>query len=138
MFTFNFGRKVRRLARRQRRRGKLDSKTYQKIVDGSRDSEMVAKWKVAIESGVSGAPWLQKTGMDWREMIEAIKDWFLENWPAILKILLTLLVFIEPPPKARKSRYFQLRDLTPPPKLKGKKLADEDLEGEDLEDEDLE
>ena len=100
MFAFNFGRKLRRVARRQRRHGKIDRKTYQKIVDGSRDPITVAEWKAAVERGVSGAPWTLKTGMDWREMLTAIWDWFLENWPTILKIILSLLVFIEPPPQS--------------------------------------
>lgn len=102
MFAFDFGRKVRRVARRQRRHGKIDRETYQKIVDGSRSSEMVAKWKTAIESRVPGAPWIQKTGMDWREVFTEIWEWFLENWPEILEIMLALLVFIEPPPQPNK------------------------------------
>lgn len=101
MFAFNFGRKIRRVARRQRRRGKIDRKTYQKIADGSRDPVTVAKWKKAVESGVPGAPWTLSTGMDWREMLTAIWEWLIENWPTILKIILSLLVFIEPPPKRK-------------------------------------
>lgn len=99
MFAFNFGRKIRRVARRQRRRGKIDRETYQKIVTGSRDPVMVSEWKMAVERGVSGAPWTLKTGMDWRELMSVIWEWLTENWPAILKIVLSLLVFIEPPPQ---------------------------------------
>jgi len=100
MFAFNFGRKVRRVARRQWRHGKIDRKTYQKIVTGSRDPAKVSEWKAAVESGVPQAPWTLKTGLDWREMLTEIWDWFIENWPAILKIILSLLVFIEPPPQS--------------------------------------
>lgn len=99
MFAFNFGRKIRRVARRQRRRGKISREEYQKIKDGSRDPIMVAKWKKAIESGVPGAPWTVSTG--WRDIFTAIWEWLIENWPAILKIILSLLVFIEPPPKRK-------------------------------------
>lgn len=101
MPVFNFGRKVRRVARRQKRRGKIDQVTYQKIVVGSRDPATVKKWRSAVEKGVSGAPWLVKTGGDWRERLTEIWDWFIENWPTILKIILSLLVFIEPPPQPK-------------------------------------
>lgn len=100
MFAFNFGRKLRRVARRQRRRGKLSQADYRKIVDGLRNSKTVETWKTAIENGVSGAPWTQKRG-DWRGIFSQIWDWFIENWPAILKIILSLLVFVEPPPHSR-------------------------------------
>jgi hypothetical protein len=97
---FNFGRKVRRVARRQRRHGKIDRDTYQKIVAGSRDPDTVVRWKAAIESRVPGAPWTIKTGADWRNKLAEIWQWFLENWPAILKLLLTLMVFVEPLPQS--------------------------------------
>jgi hypothetical protein len=103
MAAFNFGRKVRRVARRQKRRGKIDQKTYKKIVEGSRNSAAVAKWQAAIEKGVRDAPWLRKTGVDWRERLTEIWEWFLENWPTILKIILSLLVFIEPPPQSEEN-----------------------------------
>jgi hypothetical protein len=95
---FNFGRKLRRVARRQWRHGKLDRETYQKIVNGSRNPSTVVKWKRAVENGVSNAPWVQKAGVN--EIFTTIWDWFLENWPQILEIILTLLVFIEPPPQS--------------------------------------
>jgi hypothetical protein len=97
MVAFNFGRKVKRVARRKLRRGELDHETYQKIVTGSRDPEMVAKWKAAVESGVPGAPWTQKTGVG--DIFAVIWDWLVEHWPEILKIILSLLAFMEPPPQ---------------------------------------
>ena len=104
MFTFNFGRKMRRVARRQFRRGIINRKTYQRIKNGSRDSIMVQKWQNAIEQQIPGAPWLRKGDFDWRELLHQIWEWFLENWPTILRIILALLVFIEPPPNPRKIR----------------------------------
>ena len=101
MAAFNFGRKVRRVARRQLRRGKIDQEIYKKIAVGSRDPATVKKWRSAVERGVSGAPWLVKTGVDWRERLTEIWEWFIENWPTILKIILSLLVFIEPPPQPK-------------------------------------
>ena len=58
MLIFNFGRKVRRVARRQWFAGKLDDKTYSKIAKGSRDPAIVSKWQDAVEKSVPGAPWL--------------------------------------------------------------------------------
>jgi len=78
----------------------LDRETYKKIVTGSRDPETVIAWKAAVEKGVSGAPWLQKRGY-WQDIFTEIWEWFLENWPAILKIILSLMVFIEPMPKSK-------------------------------------
>ncbi len=94
---FNFGRKIRRVARRQWRHNKLDYASYQKIVVGSRDPDTVAKWKAAVETNLSGAPWTIKTGGGFRVRLPEIWKWFIENWPAILKLILTLAVFIEPP-----------------------------------------
>jgi hypothetical protein len=102
MFRFNFGRKVRRVARRQYRRGIINHETYKKIKDGSRDSVMVQKWQNAVEQQVPGAPWLRKGDFDWAELLQEIWDWLLENWPTILQIILSLLVFIEPQPQPKK------------------------------------
>ncbi len=103
MFAFNFGRKLRRVARRQRRHGKLSNADYRKIIDGSRNPETVKTWKTSIEKGVAGAPWTQKRG-DWGDIFSQIWDWLIKNWPAILKIILSLLVFAEPPPRRKSSK----------------------------------
>ena len=103
---FNFGNKIKRIARRQMRRGKLDRETYNKIAEDSKDPAIVAMWKAEIEQKVPGAPWLVKTGFDWRDLMSRIWQWLKDNWPAILKLLLSLIVFLEPEPK---------RDLEPEP-----------------------
>jgi methionine synthase II (cobalamin-independent) len=94
----NFGRKARRVARRQYRRGKITFEEYRKVREASRDPVMVAKWEAEVERQL-GAPWKAKGAIDWA----SIWEWFLENWPTILKILLTLLVFIEPNPMEEES-----------------------------------
>jgi len=38
-----------------------------------------------------------KTGIDW----EAIIQWLKDNWLTILKLILSLIVVLEPPPKER-------------------------------------
>lgn len=104
MFTFNFGRKIRRVARRQYRHNLIDYKTYQKVKTGSYDLATVQKWQEAIEQRVPGAPWLRKDDTNWVELLQQIWEWLIENWPAILEIILTLLVFVEPPPKQVKRK----------------------------------
>ena len=90
----NFGRKARRVARRQWRRGKMSREDYRKVVDSSRNPEIVAEWEAEVKRQV-GAPWETQGeyGIDW----SSIWDWFIKNWPAILKILLTFLAFVEEP-----------------------------------------
>jgi len=102
MFTFNFGRKIRRIARRQYRHNIIDYKTYQKVKTGSYDSVTAQKWQDVIEQQISGAPWLRKDDTSWAELLQQIWEWLLENWPAILEIILTLLVFVKPPKRKKK------------------------------------
>jgi hypothetical protein len=86
----NFGRKARRVARRQYRHGLISSEEYQQVREASRDPEIVARWEAEVERQL-GAPWKLRTGwFDW----SAIWEWFIENWPTILRILLTLLPLI--------------------------------------------
>lgn len=103
MFRFNFGRKMRRVARHQYRHGKITRDEYRKIVDGSRDSDVVKRWQSTVEKSVPGAPWLQKGAFNWRDIFTQIWEWFLENWPTILKLCLTLLVFVQEPPQSDES-----------------------------------
>jgi len=95
----NFGNKIKRMARRQMRRGKINRETYDKIAKGSKDPTTVVKWKSEIERKIPGAPWLVKSA-DEPGLMSRIWEWLKENWPAILKLLLSLIVFLEPMPKA--------------------------------------
>ena len=95
---FNFGRKVRRHARRQMRRGQISTSDYERIAEDSRKPEKVAVWKKEVERKVVGAPWLVKgASPDDPTIWERIRDWLVANWPAILKIILSLLMFVEEP-----------------------------------------
>lgn len=86
----NFARKVRRVARRQYRWGKITYEEYRKVLNASRDREIVAKWQAEVEKQYI-VPWKVSTGfLDF----SAIWDWFIENWPTILRILLTILPLI--------------------------------------------
>lgn len=88
----NFGRKARRVARRQWRRGLMSRDDFDKVIDASRDPDKVAQWEAEVRKQL-GAPWEIQGRIDWN----AIWEWFIENWPTILKILLTLLAFAETP-----------------------------------------
>ncbi len=101
MFAFNFGRKIRRVAQRQRRRGKLSNTDYQRILAASRDSKTVMVWKTTIEKEVPGAPWIQGNE---DSIVSQIWAWLIENWAAILKILLSLLVSVEPSFQSEKDK----------------------------------
>ncbi len=101
MMHFNFGRKLRRVARRQHRRGQLDQHTYDRVVKGSKNPKTVASWKAAVESQVRGAPWLQEPDEAEPSFFKKIWDWFIANWPTILSIILSLLVFVDERPKTR-------------------------------------
>jgi hypothetical protein len=95
----------RRLARRLRlairvksRRGELTADEARRLKAGTRDAKQVEIWKKNLEHNVWGAPWLGKdpelmTGLDWSR----IWTWLMDNWPTILKLLLSLLVFLDAP-----------------------------------------
>jgi len=99
MFEFDFGRKIRRVARRQARRGKLDQATYEKIKAQSYNSQAVARWKLAIESKFPTAPWVAKRGTESGDIMERIWAWLITNWPTVLRIIISLLILLDEPPK---------------------------------------
>jgi len=97
-FRFNFGRKVRRHARRQMWRGEMSASDYKRIAEDSRKPEKVAVWREEVERKVVGAPWLVKgASPDDPTIWERIREWLVANWPMILKIILSLLMFVEEP-----------------------------------------
>jgi hypothetical protein len=88
-----FGRKVRRMARIKTWHGEMSEYDRDRIIKGSHDNATVKRWRAKLEQPVYGAPWVgpgASQGIDWT----TVWEWFKANWPAILKILLTLLVFL--------------------------------------------
>jgi hypothetical protein len=82
------------------RRGKISVAQYERIAEDSRKPEKVAAWKEKVERKVVGAPWLCKdASADDPTIWERIRDWIVANWPMILKIILSLLVFADEPKK---------------------------------------
>jgi hypothetical protein len=89
----NFGRKAKRVARRQYWHGNITREEYLHIKEACKDPEMVARWRAGVERS-HRTPW-REGRFDW----SAIWDWFIENWPTILKVLLTLApLMLEPGP----------------------------------------
>jgi hypothetical protein len=101
----------RRLARRIRlacrvklRAGEMTDDQARRVVAGSHDHETVALWKATLEKPQYEAPWINSdnppgvwTGLDWSRLW----DWLIDNWPMILKVLLSLLVFLDAPKDAK-------------------------------------
>lgn len=90
----------RRLARRIRlavwyksRRGEINPDQARRIREGCKDPAVVKRWRTTLEQPTYGAPWIDtdlKTGINW----DRVWTWLMDNWPAILKVLLSLLVFL--------------------------------------------
>lgn len=86
-------RQVRRAVRYKRRRGEITAEQATRLEAGSRDPGVVRRWRTTLEEQSYGAPWVDsdvKTGLNWSNMW----SWLMGNWPMILKILLSLLVFL--------------------------------------------
>lgn len=89
-------RKIRRAVRFKRRRGEINEDQARRLLEGSRDAGVVKRWRITLEQPIYQAPWVGKdpeilTGIDWA----TIWQWLLGNWPTILRILLSLLVFLD-------------------------------------------
>lgn len=94
----NFTRKVERVARRQYRRGKITREEYDKVLEAVSRPDVMAKLEEEVAKKI-GAPWRVKRvgGLDFNELW----DWFIENWPEIMKLLLMVLplFLLTPPPE---------------------------------------
>jgi hypothetical protein len=88
-----FARKIKRMARIQTRRGNMTEFDLDRIVKGCKSPQVVKQWRAKLERPVYGAPWVgpgAAKGIDW----VSVWAWLKANWPAILKLLLTVLVFL--------------------------------------------
>lgn len=88
-----FARKIRRMARIKTWQGEMSEYDLERIVKGSHDSATIKRWRAKIEEPRYGAPWVGpgvSQGIDWT----SVWEWLKQNWPMILKILLSLLVFL--------------------------------------------
>jgi hypothetical protein len=88
-----FARKIKRMARIQTRRGNMTDFDFDRIVKGCKSPEVVKQWRAKLEQPVYGAPWVGPgvaKGIDWT----SVWAWLKDNWPTILKLLLSILVFL--------------------------------------------
>lgn len=92
-------RKVRRQARLGRLNGSMTEGQYQAAIAICKNETALAELNNRVENEIN--PWNRTDGLigaDWREIWANIVDWFKENWPAILRIILTILplLILEP------------------------------------------
>jgi hypothetical protein len=88
-----FARKIKRMANIQTRRGNMSEYDRDRIVKGCKSPEIVKQWRAKLEQPVYGAPWIGPgvaKGIDWT----SVWEWCKLNWPLILKLLLSVLVFL--------------------------------------------
>ena len=91
-------RRIRLVVRWKSRRGEINPDQAQRLQEGARDQAVIRQWRDALERPEYRAPWIGsdiKTGIDWISVLA----WLLDNWPTILKVLLSLLVFLGTKPK---------------------------------------
>jgi len=84
-------RRTLRQARRENRRGNLTDQDLRTVVAVCNDEASLAELNARVERDVN--PWNNAErlyGADWRGIFKNIWDWFVENWSAILKIILTI------------------------------------------------
>lgn len=84
--------KLRRKLRRQIRRERLEGKEKLAVKLILNDDEALEVLNQRIETEVN--PWNQqgliRGEWNWSEWFANVWDWFVANWPAILKIILTI------------------------------------------------
>ena len=81
---------TKRIARRQLRWGNITEIDYHKVIQLCNNPEKFEQYYQKMSTQPN--PWQGKilTGIDW----VGIWEWFIENWPAILKIILTIIMFV--------------------------------------------
>ena len=85
-------RRTLRQARRELRRDNLTLDDYAHIITVCDDNDSLMELNERIEKEVN--PWNEPNrlyGADWPTIFRNVWDWLVENWPAILKIILTIV-----------------------------------------------
>lgn len=88
-----------RQAMRERRAGRMTDEQMAAVDAVVNDPVKLAELNERVEKDVN--PWNRADGLigaDWREWLANVWDWFVENWPTILKIIITIapLLLLEP------------------------------------------
>lgn len=92
-------RKLRNQARREYAAGNLDTVEFGKCMAVAGNDVALAELNETIERDVN--PWNRADGLigaDWKTWLANVWDWFVANWPTILKIIITIapLLILEP------------------------------------------
>lgn len=93
-------RKVRQQARREFRRGAMTQDQFKSAMAVAASNEALDELQQRIdEAGLD--PWKNPDrliGADWRSFFSNLWDWFVENWPAILALIMKIapLLLLEP------------------------------------------
>lgn len=100
-----FARRIRLAVRLKLRRGDISPEQARRLNEGSRDIGVVKRWRTALSDPKFKAPWLESdpsvwTGINWSNLW----DWLIDNWPTILRLLLSLLVFLGEDPTGVKTQ----------------------------------
>ena len=91
-------------ARRSLREGTISREDYDKVMETlrwprrlRRDSGETVEVLDGVQDYVYGQMELEGRKIDW----DGVLEWIKEHWVDILKIIITLLVLLEPPPKEK-------------------------------------
>ena len=83
-------RKLIRQSLRERRKGKLTAEEFAACIQVARNPVLLERLNNRIEAEIK--PGLK--GADWQTFLANLWDWFVANWPAILRIILTIVPLI--------------------------------------------
>ncbi len=92
-------RKLKRQAQSEYAKGALSPVEYRACLALADNEVELSKFNDRIEKEVN--PWNRADGLigaDWKTWLANLWDWFVENWPTILRIIMTIapLLLLEP------------------------------------------
>jgi hypothetical protein len=92
MTNAKLARKVAAQARRAHRRGEMTDEQYKSAMDVANSDKALTELNAKIEEAQLD-PYKYPNrliGLDWKERLKNLWDWFVENWPKILQFILTI------------------------------------------------
>jgi hypothetical protein len=92
-------RKTIRQANREHRRGRMTDEEARTVTRMCNDEVAMKEFHRRVENEIN--PWNNPTKLlgDWKSFWANLKDWFVENWPQILALIMKLaplLLILEP------------------------------------------